>query len=75
MISFDEYNPYTNNATLYWPKIKSVTYSRQEPYMYMGFAGYVSVCMQLYCVSFHCLTLDVSAYMAIFAAKQNPSGI
>jgi hypothetical protein len=32
----------------------------------MGFAGYVSVCVQLYCVSCHCLTLHVSAYMAIF---------
>jgi hypothetical protein len=32
----------------------------------MGFEGYVTVCMQLYCVSFHCLTLHVSAYMAIF---------
>jgi hypothetical protein len=32
----------------------------------MGFAGYVSLCMQLYCVGFHCLSLHVSAYMAIF---------
>jgi hypothetical protein len=32
----------------------------------MGFAGYVSVCVQLYCVGFHCLTQHVSAYMAIF---------
>jgi hypothetical protein len=32
----------------------------------MGFGGYVSVCVQLYCVSFHCLTLHVSVYMAIF---------
>jgi hypothetical protein len=32
----------------------------------MGFAGYVTVCVQLYCVSFHCLTLHVSAYMTIF---------
>jgi hypothetical protein len=32
----------------------------------MGFAGYVSVCVQLYCVGFHCLSLHVSAYMAIF---------
>jgi hypothetical protein len=31
----------------------------------MGFAGYVTVCVQLYCVSCHCLT-HVSAYMAIF---------
>jgi hypothetical protein len=31
----------------------------------MGFAGYVSVCVQLYCVGFHCLLLHVSAYMAI----------
>jgi hypothetical protein len=32
----------------------------------MGFAGYVTVCVQLYCVSCPCLTLHVSAYMAIF---------
>jgi hypothetical protein len=32
----------------------------------MGFAGYVSVCLQLYCVSFQCPSLHVSAYMAIF---------
>jgi hypothetical protein len=32
----------------------------------MGFAGYVTVCVRLYCVSCHCLTLHVSAYMAIF---------
>jgi hypothetical protein len=32
----------------------------------MGFAGYVSVCMQLYCVGFHCLSPHVSGYMAIF---------
>jgi hypothetical protein len=32
----------------------------------MGSASYVIVCMQLYCVSCHCLTLHVSAYMAIF---------
>jgi hypothetical protein len=32
----------------------------------MGFAGYVSFCVQLYCVGFHCLSLHVSAYMAIF---------
>jgi hypothetical protein len=32
----------------------------------MDFAGYVTVCVQLYCVSCHCLTLHVSAYMAIF---------
>jgi hypothetical protein len=32
----------------------------------MGIAGYVSVCVQLYCVGFHCLSLHVSAYMAIF---------
>jgi hypothetical protein len=29
----------------------------------MGFAGYVSVCLQLYCVGFHCLSLHVSAYV------------
>jgi hypothetical protein len=32
----------------------------------MGFAGYVSVCVQLHYVGFHCLSLHVSAYMAIF---------
>jgi hypothetical protein len=32
----------------------------------MVFAGYVSVCVQLYCVDFHCLPLHVSAYMTIF---------
>jgi hypothetical protein len=32
----------------------------------MGIAGYVSVCVQNYCVGFHCLSLHVSAYMAIF---------
>jgi hypothetical protein len=32
----------------------------------MGFAGYVPVCVQRYCVRFHCLSLHVSAYMAIF---------
>jgi hypothetical protein len=32
----------------------------------MGFAGYVFVCVQLCCVGFHCLSLHVSAYMAIF---------
>jgi hypothetical protein len=32
----------------------------------MSFAGYVNVCVQLYCVSCHCLTLHVFAYMAIF---------
>jgi hypothetical protein len=32
----------------------------------MGFAGYVTVFVQLYCVSCHCLTLHVSTYMAIF---------
>jgi hypothetical protein len=31
----------------------------------MGFAGYISVCLQLY-VGFHCLSLHVSVYMAIF---------
>jgi hypothetical protein len=31
----------------------------------MSIAGYVPVCVQLYCVGFHCFTL-VSAYMAIF---------
>jgi hypothetical protein len=32
----------------------------------MGIASYVSVCVQLYCVGFNCLSLHVSAYMAIF---------
>jgi hypothetical protein len=32
----------------------------------MGFAGYVSVCVQLYCVGFHCISLHVSAYLSIF---------
>jgi hypothetical protein len=32
----------------------------------MGFAGYVTVRVQFYCVGCHCLTLHVSAYMAIF---------
>jgi hypothetical protein len=32
----------------------------------MGFAGYISVYAQLYCVGFHCLSLHVSAYMANF---------
>jgi hypothetical protein len=31
----------------------------------MRFAGYVSICVQLYCVSCHCLTLHVSACTAI----------
>jgi hypothetical protein len=35
----------------------------------MSFAGYVSVCVQLYCVGFHCLSLHVSAYMAIFTLQ------
>jgi hypothetical protein len=33
-------------------------HSFQHPaalYFSMGFAGYVTVCVQLYCVSFHCL--------------------
>jgi hypothetical protein len=32
----------------------------------MSFARYVAVCVQLYSASFHCLTIHVSAYMAIF---------
>jgi hypothetical protein len=32
----------------------------------MSIAGYVSVCVQLYCVGFLCLSLHASAYMAIF---------
>jgi hypothetical protein len=38
----------------------------QEACYSMSFVGYVAVCVQLYCVSCHCLTLHVSAYMAIF---------
>jgi hypothetical protein len=36
----------------------------------MGFAGYVSVCVQLYCVNCHCLTLHVSAYRAMFVCSK-----
>jgi hypothetical protein len=32
----------------------------------VSFAGYVTAFVQLYCVSFHCFSLHVSAYMAIF---------
>jgi hypothetical protein len=35
----------------------------------MDFAGYVSICVQLYCVGFHRLSLHVSAYMAIFMCR------
>jgi hypothetical protein len=35
-----------------------------ETITFMNFAGYVTVCVQLYCVNCHCLAL--SAYMAIF---------
>jgi hypothetical protein len=38
----------------------------EESEISMGFAGYITVCVQLYCVSFHRLSLHVSAYMAIF---------
>jgi hypothetical protein len=31
-----------------------------------GIAGYVSVCVQLYCVGFHCLSLHGLVYKAIF---------
>jgi hypothetical protein len=31
----------------------------------MGFAGYVTLCVQLYCLTCHCLSLHVSAYMDI----------
>jgi hypothetical protein len=34
--------------------------------LFNGFWGYVAVCVQLYCVGCHCLTLHVSTYMAIF---------
>jgi lipoprotein signal peptidase len=37
-----------------------------NPKAVMSFASYVAVCVQLYCVICHCLTLHVSAYMAIF---------
>jgi hypothetical protein len=32
----------------------------------MSIAGYVSVCVQLCCIGFHCLSLHVSVYMVIF---------
>jgi hypothetical protein len=33
----------------------------------VGFAGYVSICVLVYCMLvFHCISLHVSAYMAIF---------
>jgi hypothetical protein len=35
----------------------------------MGISGYVSFCVQLYCVGFQCLSLHVSAYMAIFKCE------
>jgi hypothetical protein len=35
----------------------------------MSIAGYVSICVQLYCVGFHCLSLHVSAYMAVFKCE------
>jgi hypothetical protein len=35
-------------------------------YCSMGFAGYITVYVQLHCVNCHCLTLHVSACMAIF---------
>jgi hypothetical protein len=44
----------------------SRSYHPAALYCSMDFAGYVSVCVQLYCVGFHCLPLHVSAYMAIF---------
>jgi hypothetical protein len=31
-----------------------------------GIAAYVSVYVQVYCIGFHCLSLHVSAYIAIF---------
>jgi hypothetical protein len=39
--------------------------------MKTGIADYVSVCVQLYCVGFHCLSLHVSAYTAIFKRVGN----
>jgi hypothetical protein len=36
-----------------------------------GFAGYVSACVQLYCVGLHCFSLHDSAYMAIFKRRIN----
>jgi hypothetical protein len=35
----------------------------------MGFAGYVSVCVQLYCVGFHYLSLHVSALMLKYSIR------
>jgi hypothetical protein len=32
----------------------------------MGLTGYLSVCMQIYCVGFDCFSLHVSVYRAIF---------
>jgi hypothetical protein len=45
---------------------RNLSYLHYVIWRQMGFAGYVSFCMQLYCVSFHFLSLHVSAYMAIF---------
>jgi hypothetical protein len=39
----------------------------------MCIAGYVSVCVQLYCVGFHYLSLHVSAYMAIVKGVERAS--
>jgi hypothetical protein len=36
----------------------------------MGFAGYVSICVQLYCGGFHSLSLHVSVYMALQVCRQ-----
>jgi hypothetical protein len=46
--------------------VNSVTFCAIECICSVGIAGYVSVCVQLYCVGFHCLSLQVSTSMAIF---------
>jgi hypothetical protein len=69
-------------ATNIWPccNLNSETVERSRMFLHnisrdwselwhvctVGFAGYVSVCVQLYCVGFHCLSLHVSTYMTIF---------
>jgi hypothetical protein len=63
-----------HNEVEAWRNITSGVNSLPDPifkhpavlYCSMAFAGYVSVCVQLYCVGFHCLSLHVSAYTAIF---------
>jgi hypothetical protein len=45
----------------------------------MGLAGYVSVCVQLYCVGFHCFTTCFALHghlqvCRIFASKETHTG-